>query len=236
MDNWDTSATAQQSAYLFLREKILTGEYQGGMHLDPKRIAKMLDMSRMPIRESFRQLAAEGLILMRPNRGAMVTSLAPHDVEEIFEIRVALEVLAVRFAVANMTVMEADELRILKERMDRARYDPAIWLNRHNEFHQFISSIGKRRFLTQQITRLQTLVQPYLLIYVGIHGEVNMEGYDHDGLLDAILTRNSRSAQSRMRRHIRRAAAGIVPFLKNREAGESLPSASGESSERSKTR
>src|SRR5690348_16056897 len=94
-------ATAQQEVYLFLREQIFSGALKAGDRLNPTDIANALGVSRMPVREAFRQLDSEGFIRMRPNRGAVVMILTAQDVEEIFLIRTALEVLALRLAMAR---------------------------------------------------------------------------------------------------------------------------------------
>ena len=92
-------ATAQQEAYLFLREQILSGELSAQARVNPADVADRLGISRMPVREALRQLDAEGLVIMRPNRRAFVASLSATEVEELFEIRTALEVMAVGYAV-----------------------------------------------------------------------------------------------------------------------------------------
>lgn len=211
-------ATAQQYAYSYVRDQILSGNYSGGTHLDPKKIAETLSVSRMPVREALRQLDAEGLVVMRPNRGAVVTSLTSSEVEEIFEMRAALEVLAVRFAMTNLDGEAISELEALKDRMDRVRHDRLLWIRRHNEFHQFISGLGRRTLLAAELSRLRTLVQPYLLMYIDIYGAPEMEGYEHDELLAAIVSKNVKRAENRIREHVRRASIGVITFLEDRQA------------------
>ncbi len=90
--------TAQEEAYFYLRESILSGSLPGGTRLDISQIATHLGMSRMPVREALRQIASEGLVVIRPNRGVVVTQLTPEDVLEIFEMRAVLEGLAAHLA------------------------------------------------------------------------------------------------------------------------------------------
>lgn len=209
--------TAQQQAYSFVRDKILSGEYVGGSRLNPDEIAKALAISRMPVREALRQLDAEGLVVMRPNRGALVTRLTAAEVEELFEMRASLEGLAARFAVPEMSTDALSELQALKEKMERARHDPRTWIRRHDEFHQFICDVSRRTRLAHEINRVRTAVQPYLLMYISVYHSMEMEGYEHDGVLAAIASGNPDSAEHSMRDHIRRAGTGIIEFLKTRE-------------------
>src|SRR5260221_12684084 len=125
------TSNAQQQAYSYLRSKIFSGELRGGMRLNPEEIAKTLEISRMPVREAIRQLDAEGYVVMRPNRGAVVTQLTVAEIQDLFEMRAALEGLAVRHAVPYLTDEAFYELATLKDRMDRAREEPAKWMRLH---------------------------------------------------------------------------------------------------------
>ncbi len=210
--------TAQQQAYNFVREKILSGDYAGGSRLNPEQIAKALAISRMPVREALRQLDAEGLVVMRPNRGALVTRLTAAEVEELFEMRASLEGLAASFAAKEMTPDALSELQVLKEKMERARSDPRIWVRRHDDLHQFICDVSKRNRLAQEINRVRTAVQPYLLMYISLYHSMEMQGYEHDGVLAAIASGDADNAETSMRDHIRRAGSGIIEFLRARES------------------
>jgi DNA-binding GntR family transcriptional regulator len=213
-------ASAQQSAYNYVREQILSGGYAGGTRLNPADIARTLGVSRMPVREALRQLDAEGFVMMRPNRSATVTKLTPSDVEEVFEMRAVLEALAVRLAVPNVTEDALSELTLLKARMDRARDDPATWLERHDDFHGFMCGLAGRHRLSQEIGRLRQYVQPYLLLLFAAYGDIEMPEAEHDALLAAFASRDAKVAENEMRGHIQEAAARIVSFLRKQDARE----------------
>lgn len=210
-------ATAQQEAYQYLRERILTGDLSGNDRLNPAEIAQSLGISRMPVREALRQLDAEGLVVMRPNRGAVVTSLTSREVEEIFEIRVALEALAARFAVPHMTKHALDELNMLRQRLDASRHDPLQWIRRHDELHQFICEIGNRKRLAFELARVRQSVQPYVLMYMRVFETIEMPGLEHSTLIDALASGDAQLAETVMRDHVRRPALGIVKFLQDAE-------------------
>jgi len=216
--NSDAFVTTHQLAYNYIREQILLGNYSGGMHLDLAKIASILNISRMPIRDALRQLDAEGLVVMRPNRRAVVTSLTPLEVEQLFEMRAVLEALSVRYVVAQLDDNATYELKLLKDRMDHARHDRLLWIQRHNEFHHFISNLSDRKLLSREINLLLTAVQPYVLMYINIYGKTEMEGYEHDELLAAILSGDAERAEACMRDHVLSTARGIVSFLEERKA------------------
>lgn len=81
------AATAQDEAYRAILQDIRSGRYQPGERLIPETIARELAMSRMPVREAFQRLANEGLVLIRPNRGCVVSGLTIDEIYELFEIR-----------------------------------------------------------------------------------------------------------------------------------------------------
>lgn len=209
--------SAQQEAYRYLRDRILTGELAGNARLNPAEIAELLGISRMPVREALRQLDAEGLVIMRPNRAAHVRRLTAADVEDLFEIRTALEVLAVRPAVLSLGKESLAELVATMERMDRARSDPVEWLRRHDDFHDAISALGNRRRLRQELVRVRLAIRPYLLMYMKVFETVEMPGLEHASLIDALASRDVARAEKAMREHVANPGEGLVKFLREKE-------------------
>lgn len=215
-----TFGTAQQEAYAHLRDRILNGDLPGNTRLIPADIATMLGLSRMPVREALRQLAAEGFVSMKPNRAAFVKSLSAIEVDELFEIRTALEVMAVRYVVPNLTRESLSELVALKDAMNRVGHDPTQWIKRHNEFHQAICEIGNRPRLTAEIERIREAIQPYLIMYLKVFDTFDMPGYEHEKLLDALASGDIAVAERAMHDHVANPAVALLKFLKEREATE----------------
>src|SRR5437016_12693814 len=91
--------TLSQRAHAHLREEILSNRLPPGTELQELALSQRLGVSRGPIREALGRLAAEGLVTVRPRRGAVVHSLSSEDFLEAYQVRDALEVLAVRLAV-----------------------------------------------------------------------------------------------------------------------------------------
>jgi len=209
-------ATAQQEVYLFLREQIFSGELKAGTRLNPADIASALGVSRMPVREAFRQLDSEGFIRIRPNRGAVVMILTPEDVEEIFLIRTALEVLALRLAMPRFGATGIAEVDSLRQHMDLAHDDPKLWVKRHDQFHDTICSYSGRPRLTAEIKRFRTLIHPYMMQYhLEVHRTPEMAGHEHTTIVVAIKSGNIALAELSMREHIMSAAQAVIQFLGN---------------------
>ena len=214
-------ATAQRQAYDFIRGEILCGAYPGGTRVNPLTIAGRLGISRMPVREAIRQLDAEGLVTIRPNRGAVVTVLTPKEIEELFEMRAVLEALAARLALPRLAGEGLEELELLRQRMDRARGDPKTWIVRHNAFHNYLCSQSDRPRLTAEIDRFRTAVQPYLLMSISVYKSTEMPHFEHQAILDAIRAGHAARLESCTRDHVLSAGRGVVAFLEQRgqEAG-----------------
>jgi DNA-binding GntR family transcriptional regulator len=212
--------SAQQEAYAYLRNRILSGELTGDARLNPTEIAELLGVSRMPVREALRQLDAEGLVIMRPNRAAQVRRLTAADVEDLFEVRTALEVLAVRPAVPALNGESLAELVATMERMDRARANPVEWLRRHDDFHDSICALGNRKRLRQELARVRLAIRPYLLMYMKVFDTVEMPGLEHTSLIDALASRDVERAEKAMRVHVANPGAGLIKFLRERESTE----------------
>lgn len=211
----ESTRSAQQRAYGFIREKIIDGTYSGGAKLNPTRIADDLDLSRMPVREALRQLDAEGLVTMRPNRGAIVTTLTVEEIEELFEMRAALEGLAARRAAKMIQPEQRAELRRIVQDMGRAAGTPHAWLKLHDDFHELLCAISGWERLAADIRKIRSAVHPYLLLYNNVYHETEMMGAEHIGLVMAIETGNQLLAERVAADHVMSAGAGVVQWLKH---------------------
>ena len=205
--------TTQQLACQYLRSRIHSGHYAGGDRINPTRVAEELGISRMPVREALRQLDAEGLVTIRPNRGAIVTVLTASDVRELFEIRAALEGMAGRLAVPYLSDDVLDDLEYRRVRMDRVREDTRGWLLRHDEFHDFLCRQARRPRLAAEIVRHRAAVRPYLTMYISRHRSPEMQGYTHQNVVDAARSGSAERMERCLREHIMGAARGVIEFV-----------------------
>ena len=206
--------SAQEEAYFSIRESILSGSLAGGTRLDISRIATNLGMSRMPVREALHRLASEGLVVIRPNRGVVVTQLTPEDVLEIFEMRAVLEGLAARLACPHLDEAAFQDLEQTLERMYRYRHNPTQWIHLHNEFHDSICRQSGRMRLAHQTLLMRRSVEAYYRVFIGAYHGVEVPGSDHASLLKQLRVGAPASAARAMQEHIALAAAEIVAFLR----------------------
>lgn len=121
-----------------LRERILSGELPPGERLREVQVCQQLGMSRTPVREAFRTLAAEGLVDLLPNRSVVVSELNGPDIRHLFIVFAEIEALAARLAVERITDEEVNEIgRYLSEMVDHhARQDRGSYLKLNQRIHR----------------------------------------------------------------------------------------------------
>jgi DNA-binding GntR family transcriptional regulator len=215
--------TAEEHAYKYLRDLILAGRLPGGTRLNQDEMAKRLQMSRMPVRQAVLRLESEGLVVNRPNRGAVVTTLGPAAMLELFEMRSVLEGLAFSLALPNIDARGGAELAQRLEALEHAQQNASRWIQLHDEFHMQLCHYARRPRLSAQIRRLHQSVTPYLRLYLSTDKAWEMPGSEHRGLLDAISRRDPEGAERMMREHIMSAAHGVVEFVRRYDEAPRSP-------------
>lgn len=110
-------AKAVESAYRAIREGIAAGLFPQGSHITARQLAEATGLSRTPVREAMRQLDAEGLISLIPNRGAFVASWTEREIDQIYELRVLLESFAAQAAAERIDDAQCADLRALADEM-----------------------------------------------------------------------------------------------------------------------
>jgi DNA-binding GntR family transcriptional regulator len=140
-----------------LQKEILRGHLKKGEKLSEKQICEKYGVSRTPVRETFQQLELEGLIEIIPNRGAYVLGLSKRDIEDLFEMRKAYEILAVKWAIVRISKEERSKLEEAYEFMEfyTMKKDADKMLNINRQFHNLIYDASKNRFLKQSLSTFQ---------------------------------------------------------------------------------
>ena len=156
----DRHRTAQDMVAEGLRRGILSGALESGQPLRQEQIAKDFEVSAVPVREALRQLAGEGLVTLSPNRGARVSKVSYEEAKEITEIRVALESLALRLSVPNMT---EDDFRRAEKVLDLwdAEEDPATFAALNWRFHTVLYEPARQPRLMTMIRSLHASFDLY---------------------------------------------------------------------------
>jgi len=198
-----------------LREAILRGQLEPGQHLSEEQLARALTVSRGPVREALLQLEREGLVLIRSNRRAMVVRLSRKDVEEVYTLRIALERIAIQYAIRNaqdddFAAME-DTIHSMQESASRGMTaQAAADLDIH--FHDQLYQAARHDRLKDAWSNLRSQVYVFLLTRNVANSDfrekVMIQG--HVDILNALRARDEKSALSHMEAHLRAAYQRIV--------------------------
>lgn len=156
--------TAGQQAAHLIRQRILSGALAPGATLNQNELATALGMSRIPVRDALRTLAAEGLVRMRAHSTASVAPLGLDDLQELYEIRLALEPVLCRAAVPHLGAEDLEEMERLLGVMEQAASSEE-WLAANNRFHGALYRRAGRPRLREIVERARLATERYTRIY-----------------------------------------------------------------------
>ena len=192
----DAFRTAEQLAASFIREAITRGVYQPGERLPQESIAAVLGISRIPVRAGLRQLEEEGLITISSHRGATVTTLAPDEIAEIYELRTLLECYLLEQCIPRLTDEDISRLRAIVEALEAAPSNIDT-LDERLSFYKELYALADRPRLLKLVMRLRGEVDCYLLAR-----RVVEDSAGHFALLEALEQRDTRQAKRWMSHHL----------------------------------
>ena len=187
-----------------IEEKIATGALLPGSALDEASLAQLYGVSRTPVREALIQLAAEGLIEMRPRHGAVVTSIGPTRLLEMFEVMGELEALCGRLAARRMTDSERLELVAAHKGCEKAlsERDPDAYFYCNERFHTAIYTGSHNRFLSDQVAQLQRRLRPYRRLQLRVRNRMDTSFQEHEAILRWITAGDAEAATEALRKHV----------------------------------
>jgi DNA-binding GntR family transcriptional regulator len=195
-----------------LRSEIQHGVLAPGFRLRQNDVAKRFGVSTTPVREAFAQLQAEGLVRIDPHRGAVVFHPSADDVLEFYEIREALESLAVSQVMRKIDPGVAETLSDLIQTM-RGTEDPRVWLRLNDEFHLRLYACAGKPRLSGLIDNLRDASAPYIHMFVASRPLSERANDEHQAILDACLGGNAAAAKKAIRAHLRHASNDLAAFL-----------------------
>ncbi len=150
-----------ENLYNRLQMDIIQGIHPAGKKLTEQSLCQQYSVSRTPVREALRQLETEGLVENIPNRGAFVVGFSKQDIEDMYELRKAYELQAVRWAIRRITEDELEELGEIFEFMEFYTHKGDIdkMLNINTNFHQLIYTASRNKMLRQVLSSYQVYIK-----------------------------------------------------------------------------
>ena len=193
--------TLWQRVHDRLREQILSGALEPGTELTEVALSEQLGVSRGPIREALGRLASQGLVTVRPRRGAVVRSLSKEEFIELYQVREALEMMAVKLAVPRLTAEDIDGLQGLIEAMARhaERGEVAEFFEANMAFHgRLLEASGNGKLL-----ELYGQLLGQLAAALALRGNLQRSVAEHAAIVRAAKRGDAERAAQLMSEHIR---------------------------------
>ncbi|KAA1183625.1 GntR family transcriptional regulator [Rhizobium tropici] len=183
-----------------LADRIISGEIDAGAKLRQDHIAEEFGTSHVPVREAFRRLESQGLVISEPRKGVRVAGFSLEEVREVAEMRAALEVLALRNAAPHMTMAILDQAEEATRAGDRA-VDVQAWEEANRAFHRIILSPCNMPRLLKTIDDLHAVSARFLFSGWRTEWEAPTDR-DHRAILAALRGGNLEGATAVLSRHV----------------------------------
>ncbi len=203
-----------------LRAAILKGDLKPGERLMELQLAAKLGVSRTPIREAIRMLEQEGLAITIPRKGAEVARMTEKDVDDVLQIRCALEELAVRLSCVYITQADIEKLAAARDEFrERTGTDDITAIAKADEdFHNVLYYASKNPKLQNLLSTLREQMYRYRVEYLKDSSVYPQLIIEHDELYDAICSGNAEAAADITRRHLQNQTEGVKRII--REQGD----------------
>jgi DNA-binding GntR family transcriptional regulator len=224
-----TSAVADK-----LRDQIIRGEIPEGAQLRQDAIASQYHVSRIPVREALRQLDAEGLITIVPNRGAVVPALSPDDVEELFAIRALLEPEVLKLSIPHLTEEDFSEAdAVLRKYVNELLRDDRVsaWGRLNWQFHSILYSRANQPRFMAIIRNVNNSGERYTRLQLYLTHGMKRANEEHHQILEFCRQREVVQACKLLRQHIQYAGESLKQALeqKRTDARENSDNGAGRS-------
>ncbi len=201
-----------------IREAIINGVLNPGERLMEIQLAEEMGVSRTPVREAIRKLELEGFVVMVPRRGTYVADLSIKDINEVFELRTALDVLAAGLAAERITDDELEELERLLvhigEYIDDENREKIIEADSH--FHDLLYKASRNDRLVGIINNLREQITRFRSTSINYPGRLKTTWAEHRMLLEAIAQRDGKLARKIAREHMENAEHTLLIDMNER--------------------
>ena len=217
--NMDAYLPLRDVVFNTLREAILKGELKPGERLMELQLAAKLGVSRTPIREAIRMLEQEGLAVTIPRKGAEVAKMTEKDMEDVLQIREALDELAAKIACEQISEEQLEELvATMHEFEESTKTDNVKKIAEADvKFHDIIYQSTGNPKLVNMLNNLREQMYRYRLEYIKDEDKRQILIVEHEHILAAIKARNIAEAKNAAREHIDNQEITVSKNIKEQE-------------------
>ncbi|WP_085026403.1 GntR family transcriptional regulator [Ensifer aridi] len=210
--NLGTAPTASDVILKFIRDSIVDGTLDEGEPIRQDDVARMFNVSKIPVREALKRLEAEGLVAFQRNKGAVVTSMSEPEIVQIFEVRAILESSALRFSIPHMTDRTFDRAQAycdaFAEETNVGRWAELNW-----QFHSCLYEDAQRPYLVNMIRSVNDRIERYLRVQLSLSKGQEIAAREHRQILDLCRQRDIEGAAKLVHDHIMRACESLMNHL-----------------------
>jgi DNA-binding GntR family transcriptional regulator len=195
-----------------LRSEILQGDISPGSRLSQQSTAERFGVSRIPVRDALQILVGEGLVHPVSNATAVVTGMSIAELQELYEMREAIEPLATQIAVPNVGRAEHITMRKQLQIMEE-HTDTSTWLAANGAFHAAVYERAGRPRMIELVERLRLLTDRYMYVHIEVIGQTEHLVSEHLRILAAVENGDSALAATLTREHLASAHDFILRYL-----------------------
>ncbi|MFT6591202.1 MAG: DNA-binding GntR family transcriptional regulator [Rhodoferax sp.] len=190
-----------------LRQRIYSRELPPGSRIDELKIAEAYGISRTPLREALKVLAAEGLITMKVRRGAYVTEVSERDLSDVYHLLSLLEADAASVVAQNATEVQIQELQGLHNALEAAarpgQQSRELFFEINERFHMRLLEIANNRWRDQVVTDLRKVMKLNRQNSLLKSGRIEESLKEHHALMQAITARDADASMQSMKQHFK---------------------------------
>jgi len=217
--NMDAYLPLRDVVFNTLREAILKGELKPGERLMELQLAAKLGVSRTPIREAIRMLEQEGLAVTIPRRGAEVAKMTEKDMQDVLQVREALDELAASIACELITAEELTRLEQAMQEFETATSSRDIKRIADTDmiFHDIIYQATRNPKLVNILNNLREQMYRYRVEYLKDERNYPVLLKEHREILTGFREKNKELVTDSMRRHVENQASAVKTMIQNQE-------------------
>jgi DNA-binding GntR family transcriptional regulator len=186
-----------------LRQRIFQRELEPGSWIDEVRLAQEYGISRTPLREALKVLAAEGLVTMKVRRGAYVTEVSEQDLAEVYHLLALLESDAAAVVASQATDAQLKELQKLHRELEASVKDRERFFALNESFHMRLLELAGNRWRNQMVADLRKVMKLNRHNSLLKSGRIQESLAEHRAVMEAVLSRDAAGAMQRMQEHFR---------------------------------
>jgi DNA-binding GntR family transcriptional regulator len=204
-----------EMVYENLKAAILNGKFVVGVSYNELELARELGVSRTPVREALLRLAAEKLIIFQPRRGITVNYFSKKDIEDLFELRQAIEELAATQVVENLSDDQIKKVKsIIKEQEEciKNNYEEKRFLEIDKRFHLFLIEASGNRFMVQTFNTIRDYITITAREALMAEGRPSEVVFEHKAIFKTLSEKNLERVKEAIKKHLANTKLSVMKY------------------------